>query len=156
MTASALAWRLAAKLFGLLGEFKDLAAATRAADDCSDAALDARGQSDAVACALAALYDEISGPSPRHPLYTDAARDEKDREFDFAVPWGGAGDGDFARQLLTLREAAGLSREQLADAAGVSRESVRLYETGARRPTMDALFALSKALGVPADTFRDS
>lgn len=62
----------------------------------------------------------------------------------------------FGAKLQSLREAAGLSREQLAAAAAASRESVRLYETGARRPTMDALFALSKALGVPADTFRDS
>ena len=61
----------------------------------------------------------------------------------------------FGARLQSIREAAGLSREQLAGAAGMSREAVRLYETGARRPTMDALFALCEALGVSADTFRD-
>lgn len=61
----------------------------------------------------------------------------------------------FPARLKSLREAGGLSREQLADAADISRESVRLYELGERRPTMDALFALCKALGVSADAFRE-
>lgn len=61
----------------------------------------------------------------------------------------------FPEQLKTLRESRGLSREQLADAADISRESVRLYEAGERRPTWDAVQSLAKALGVTTDTFRD-
>lgn len=62
-----------------------------------------------------------------------------------------AGFGD---RLKALREKAVLSVAALAEAAGVSRESVRLYEVGERRPTWDAVQALAAALNVPTDTFR--
>lgn len=62
----------------------------------------------------------------------------------------------FAAILRREREGAELSREQLADAAGITRESVRLYETGERRPTWTAVQAIAKALNLPTDTFRDS
>jgi len=62
----------------------------------------------------------------------------------------------FGDRLLSLREKAGLSRGQLADAADISRESVRLYETGARRPTWEAVQAIAAALKVPTDALRDS
>jgi transcriptional regulator with XRE-family HTH domain len=61
----------------------------------------------------------------------------------------------FGARLQALREKAHLSREQLATAAGMNREAVRLYELGERRPTWDAVQALAKALGVTTDTFRD-
>jgi len=53
-----------------------------------------------------------------------------------------------------MREAAGLSREQLADAAGTSRQAIHNYETGTRQPTWDAVQAIAAALGVTTDTFR--
>ena len=60
----------------------------------------------------------------------------------------------FAAILRRLREAAGLSRPQLAAAAGLSRQVLHNYEAG-RRPTWDAVQRIAKALGVPTDTFRD-
>lgn len=61
----------------------------------------------------------------------------------------------FGETLRSLREDAGLSREQLAKTAKMSRESVRLYEAGERDPTWKAVQFLAKALGVTTDTFRD-
>jgi transcriptional regulator with XRE-family HTH domain len=61
----------------------------------------------------------------------------------------------FAAILRGLRQTAGLSVEQLATAAGLTRQAVHNYETGTRRPTWDAVQSLAKALGVPTDTFRD-
>ena len=61
----------------------------------------------------------------------------------------------FGAILRRVREKTALSVADLADAAGVSRESVRLYELGDRRPTWDAVQLLAVALGVSTDTFRD-
>ncbi len=60
----------------------------------------------------------------------------------------------FATILRREREKAGLSVAALAEAASMDRESVRLYEAGARRPTWQAVQAIATALNVPTDTFR--
>ena len=61
----------------------------------------------------------------------------------------------FSVRLRLLREKTELSVAALAEKAGMSRESVRLYEAGKRSPTWDAVQKLAAALGVPTDTFRD-
>jgi transcriptional regulator with XRE-family HTH domain len=51
------------------------------------------------------------------------------------------------RMLRELREARGLTREQLALAAGMSHSSVASYETGHRTPGRAPLLRLAAALG---------
>lgn len=62
---------------------------------------------------------------------------------------------DFGPRLQALREKAGLSRAALAAAVDLSAESIRLFETGGRRPTWDTVQALAAHFGVTTDTFRD-
>mgnify|MGYP001606275377 CR=1 FL=1 len=52
------------------------------------------------------------------------------------------------RRLKKLREERGMSRADLAEAAGISREYVRLLEAGRYDPTVGTLQRLAKALGV--------
>lgn len=51
--------------------------------------------------------------------------------------------------LRALREAAGISQEQLAAASKISRETISRIENGAISPTVDTLTALAAALNVP-------
>jgi len=51
-------------------------------------------------------------------------------------------------ELRRLREAGGLTQEELARRAGVSRQLVGAVETGRHLPRVDAALALSAALGV--------
>jgi transcriptional regulator with XRE-family HTH domain len=55
------------------------------------------------------------------------------------------------RRLKQLREARSLSRQALAEKAGISREYVRKLEAGLQDPTVGLLQRLAKALGVPMD-----
>jgi transcriptional regulator with XRE-family HTH domain len=59
----------------------------------------------------------------------------------------------FGSRLKELREAAGLSQQQLADKIGFHRFSVAKLEQGVRGPTWSTVKALSEALGVPCDAF---
>jgi transcriptional regulator with XRE-family HTH domain len=59
----------------------------------------------------------------------------------------------FAKTLQELREKAGLSQSQLADAAGVPVWTLRGYEQGKREPLWDVLFKLADALGVDCRAF---
>ena len=56
-----------------------------------------------------------------------------------------------AQRLEEIRKARGLSREQLAAAAGTSKKSIDNYEQGRRQPPADILAALADALDVSAD-----
>jgi len=53
------------------------------------------------------------------------------------------------RRLQALREARDLSRQQLAERAGISREYIRKLEAGRQDPTLGVLTRLAKALKVP-------
>jgi XRE family transcriptional regulator, regulator of sulfur utilization len=55
----------------------------------------------------------------------------------------------FARALRRERSAQGLSQERLAHTAGLARQYVGMIERGERRPTLEAGYALARALGVP-------
>jgi transcriptional regulator with XRE-family HTH domain len=52
------------------------------------------------------------------------------------------------RRIQALRKARSLTRQELAEKAGISRESVRLLEAGRFDPTLGMLTKLSRALGV--------
>ncbi|MDB5298103.1 MAG: family transcriptional regulator [Phycisphaerales bacterium] len=53
-------------------------------------------------------------------------------------------------ELQTARAAAGLTQEELAAKAGVSREYVSLLENGRKSPTVHVLLRLCRAMGVAA------
>jgi transcriptional regulator with XRE-family HTH domain len=60
----------------------------------------------------------------------------------------------FAGRLRELREQAGLSRQQLADRAGMqSAAGIRNLEQGIRKPSWETVIALCKALNVKCDAF---
>ena len=53
---------------------------------------------------------------------------------------------------MRLREAAGLTQEELAERAGLSRKAISLLERGERkRPYPHTVRALADALGLPED-----
>jgi len=57
-----------------------------------------------------------------------------------------------AARLRTLRKAAGLTQEQLAEAAGVGPEHLSKIETARRFPSLETLIRLASALSAePAD-----
>lgn len=55
----------------------------------------------------------------------------------------------FGRRLRELREAAGLRQVDVGTRAGVSTAYVSELERGGRSPTLDVIYALARALGVP-------
>ena len=54
----------------------------------------------------------------------------------------------FGKRLQTLRRQAGLTQEQLAEAAEVSVDFLSLVERGVNAPSFDNLEKLAKAFGV--------
>ncbi len=58
----------------------------------------------------------------------------------------------FSDTLLHLRRQAGLSQQALADATGLSRSAVGMYETGKREPDLETLRLLSEFFGVDMNT----
>lgn len=60
----------------------------------------------------------------------------------------------FGERIRTLRQDQGLSQERLADLAGVHRTYLSSLERGERNVSLDNIYALARALGVPpADLF---
>jgi transcriptional regulator with XRE-family HTH domain len=57
----------------------------------------------------------------------------------------------FAEQLRLLREAAGLSQQELAGKASISVDSIQNWEQGRTRPRLTALGQFASALGVSLD-----
>ena len=53
-------------------------------------------------------------------------------------------------ELRRAREATGMSQEQLSFAAGISRPYVSQLERDLKSPTLDVLFRICAALGLPA------
>jgi transcriptional regulator with XRE-family HTH domain len=63
--------------------------------------------------------------------------------------------GRFAANLRRLREAAGLSQEELAFRADIHRTQVGYIEGGRRMPRLDTLVRLAGSLGVIANDLVD-
>jgi transcriptional regulator with XRE-family HTH domain len=61
-----------------------------------------------------------------------------------------AGRFDWPSALAEHRKRAGLSRPEVARRSGLSASAIKSYETGARRPTREALSAIIDALGLTA------
>ena len=57
-----------------------------------------------------------------------------------------------AANVRRLRERAGLSLNQLAASAGVGRSTLALLESGNANPSIETLWAIARALGVPFGT----
>jgi transcriptional regulator with XRE-family HTH domain len=57
------------------------------------------------------------------------------------------------KRIKTLREARDMTRAQLAELAGISREYVWHLEAGVSDPTVGTLQKIAKALGVTLEDF---
>lgn len=55
----------------------------------------------------------------------------------------------FAANVGRLREARGLTQEQLGWAAGIHQTAIARIEKGERKPTLDTIFKLAAGLEVP-------
>ena len=60
-----------------------------------------------------------------------------------------------SEKLQTLRKAAGLSQEALAEQLGVTRQAVSKWETGEGKPDIDNLLPLAKLLHTTVDYLLD-
>src|SRR5262249_28056166 len=70
------------------------------------------------------------------------------------IPRGDAmGSEHFGARLRELREAAGLTQQELASRAGVQWETISRWERGAREPSWSNVLALAGVLGVDCTTF---
>ena len=58
-------------------------------------------------------------------------------------------------RLKELRQAAGLTQQQLAEALGVSRQTVISIENGKYDPSLPLAFKLSRRLGVTIEALFD-
>jgi DNA-binding XRE family transcriptional regulator len=61
----------------------------------------------------------------------------------------------FAAKLKELRERAGMTQPALAERVGMNRFSIAQLEQGRRKPTWETVQALSDALGVSCEAFRE-
>jgi transcriptional regulator with XRE-family HTH domain len=59
----------------------------------------------------------------------------------------------FGPRLREMREAAGMSRSELAGKAGVSERGIVQWERGEREPSWSMVLALCQALGVSCEQF---
>lgn len=55
----------------------------------------------------------------------------------------------FATNVERLREARGLTQEQLGWAAGIHQTAIARIESGERKPTLNTIFKLAAGLEVP-------
>ena len=61
----------------------------------------------------------------------------------------------FAEKLRQLRDAAGLTQEQMAERSGINLWTIRGYEQGRREPNWKGVLSLAKALNVAAEVFSE-
>lgn len=57
----------------------------------------------------------------------------------------------FPEQLQKLRERYGMSREALGECCGLSRDIIRKYESGERRPSMDSVVKIADFFDISTD-----
>ena len=58
----------------------------------------------------------------------------------------------FSENLIQLRKARGLSQQQLAEALGLSRSAIGMYETGKREPDIEVLRLFSDYFNADMNT----
>ncbi len=63
---------------------------------------------------------------------------------------------DFGKRLASLRQAAGLTQQELGDKIGVSRRVIAYYEGETQYPPAHLLVPLANALGVSTDDMLDT
>jgi transcriptional regulator with XRE-family HTH domain len=63
---------------------------------------------------------------------------------------------DFGKRLASLRQAAGLTQQELADKIGASRRVIAYYEGESRYPPAHLLVPLAEALGISTDYLLDA
>lgn len=61
----------------------------------------------------------------------------------------------YGAHLASLRQSAGLTQQQLADAVGVKQSNIAFWERAAKPPRGEVLPALASALGVTIDELLD-
>ena len=61
----------------------------------------------------------------------------------------------FAEKLRQLRDAAGLTQEQMAERSGINLWTIRGYEQGRREPNWKGVLSLAKSLNVAAEVFSE-
>ena len=54
-----------------------------------------------------------------------------------------------ATVMLSLRESKTLSKNKLSQQSGVSRQAIRMIESGEREPAAATLYDLAKGMGIP-------
>lgn len=70
-------------------------------------------------------------------------------------PSGNSPHAQFAANVGRIRQAKGLTQEQLGWAAGLHQTAVARIESGERKPTLGTVFKLARGLEVPpAELFR--
>lgn len=62
---------------------------------------------------------------------------------------------DFATHLRMLREKAGMSQQELADTAEISKITIQRIENAKYSVTLDTLISISEALGIPLKRLLD-
>jgi transcriptional regulator with XRE-family HTH domain len=67
--------------------------------------------------------------------------------------WGGWPPSGFGGRLKQLREAAGLTQQQVAERAGCNPFTVAKLEAGRQEPAWPLVLALARTLGVPCTAF---
>ena len=58
---------------------------------------------------------------------------------------------DFAKVLRLLRNEKGLSQQELADALGISKSAINMYERGERQPNFETLELIADYFNVDVD-----
>jgi transcriptional regulator with XRE-family HTH domain len=61
----------------------------------------------------------------------------------------------FAEKLKELRGKRNMSRRELAEKSGIARSTVRDYEQGRRKPTLESTIKLATALGTTCNAFAE-
>lgn len=58
---------------------------------------------------------------------------------------------DCSEKLKALREARGLTQQQVAQRVGISKAMISAYETASKAPSIEVLIRLSRLFGVSVD-----
>jgi transcriptional regulator with XRE-family HTH domain len=62
----------------------------------------------------------------------------------------------FSARLKAIRLAKNITITDLAESAGLSRQTIHNYESGEREPTWENVQKIAEAMGVSTEAFRNS